>query len=43
MLARPSAISPPPRVPQVLRFFGYYQEPVPESPIENHRVRKVRG
>lgn len=28
---------------QVLRFFGYYQEAVPESPIENHRIRKVAG
>ena len=26
---------------QVLRFFGYFQEAVTESNIENHRVRKV--
>lgn len=26
---------------QVLRFFGYFQEAVTESNIENHRVRRV--
>jgi hypothetical protein len=26
---------------QVLRFFGYFQEAVIESNIENHRIRKV--
>lgn len=27
--------------PQVLRFFGFFQEAVTESNIENHRVRRV--
>jgi len=27
--------------PQVLRFYGYFTEAVVESPIEDHRVRKV--
>ena len=26
---------------QVLRWFGYYKESIPESRIENHRIRKV--
>ena len=26
---------------QVLRYFGYFTEAVPESPMEDHRVRKV--
>lgn len=26
---------------QVLRFFGYFQESVNESNMENHRIRKV--
>lgn len=26
---------------KVLRFFGYFQEHVPESPVENARVRRV--
>lgn len=26
---------------QVLRWFGYFKEAVPESPVENHRVRKL--
>ena len=26
---------------QVLRFYGYFQESIPESRIENHRVRKL--
>ena len=27
--------------PQVLRWFGYYKEGIPESRLENHRIRKV--
>jgi len=26
---------------QVLRWFGYFKEAVPESPNENHRVRRI--
>lgn len=32
---------PGPVMLQVLRFYGYFQEAVTESNIENHRVRKV--
>jgi transposase len=28
-------------VHQVLRFYGYFKETVPESRMENHRVRKI--
>ena len=26
---------------QVLRWFGFYKESIPNSPVENHRIRKV--
>ena len=26
---------------QVLRWFGYFKEAVPESPHENHRIRQI--
>lgn len=31
----------PHRLPQVLRYFGWFGEPVPDSPMEAWRVRKV--
>lgn len=28
--------------PQVLRYFGWFGEPVPDSPLESWRVRRVQ-
>lgn len=35
-----AAVSRPP-APQVLRYFGWFGEPVPDSPLEAWRARKV--
>ncbi len=32
----------PARQPQVLRYHGWFKEPVPDSPLESWRVRKVQ-
>lgn len=38
----PPTAQPATHIPQVLRYMGWFGEPVPDSPLEAWRVRKVQ-